>query len=299
VSGTWIEVALNGPWGTAIQPGIPISHDAIVREAIACANAGASIVHFHAYDEDTGRQNDDWQSYARTIAAIRDAVDVIAYPTVPLVGSGVDRYRHIDELGRRGLIEWAVVDPGSVNFVARTGDGTIDPGFVYMNPPDHVREGLHVCRDYGIRPSYAIYEPGFTRLGAELAAEYPGLPRPVYRFMFTDQFAWGFPPEPYALEAHLRLLGACDAAASWMIAGLGVDVEPLAAEAIARGGHVRVGLEDARFGTERTNVELVEAAARLVERAGSRPASAAEVRAAAAGGELQPDPFADPSHRHG
>jgi 3-keto-5-aminohexanoate cleavage enzyme len=288
VSGTWIEVALNGPWGTAIQPGIPISHDAIVREAIACAKAGASIVHFHAYDEGTGRQNDDWESYARTIAAIRDAVDVIAYPTVPLGGSGVDRYRHIDELGRRGLIEWAVVDPGSLDIVLPARDGEIDPGFVYLNPPDHVREGLHVCRDYGIRPSYAIYEPGFTRLGALLAAEYPGLPRPVYRFMFSDQFAWGFPPEAYALDTHIRLLGACDAAAAWMIAGLGVDVEPLAAEAIARGGHVRTGLEDARLGTERTNLELVETMARLVQRAGSRPASAAEVRAALAGPDSGP-----------
>jgi uncharacterized protein (DUF849 family) len=174
---TWIEVALNGPWGAAMQPGIPVSHEAIVREAIACAEAGAAIVHFHAYDESTGRQNDDWQSYARTIAAIRDAVDVIAYPTVPLSGDAVERYHHIDELGRRGLIEWAVVDPGSLDVVMPASDGAIDPGFVYMNLPDHVREGLSVCRDYGIRPSYAIYEPGFTRLGAMLAAEYPGLPR--------------------------------------------------------------------------------------------------------------------------
>ena len=282
---TWIEVALNGPWGTAIQPGIPITHEAIVREAIACAQAGASIVHFHAYDESTGRQHDDWQSYARTIAAIRDAVDVIAYPTVPLYGDAVERYRHIDELGRRGLIEWAVVDPGSLDVVLPARDGAIDPGFVYLNPPDHVREGLHVCRDYGIRPSYAIYEPGFTRLGALLAAEYPGLPRPVYRFMFSDQFAWGFPPEPYALDAHVRLLGACDASAAWMIAGLGVDVEPLAAETIARGGHVRVGLEDARLGTDRTNLALVEAMVRTVRRAGSEPARAAEVRAALADAE--------------
>jgi uncharacterized protein (DUF849 family) len=253
-----------------------------VREAIACADAGASIVHFHAYDESTGRQSDDWESYARTIAAIRDAVDVIAYPTVPLGGSAVDRYRHIDELGRRGLIEWAVVDPGSVNIVGFARGDTIDTGFVYANPPDHVREGLHVCRDYGIRPSYAVYEPGFTRFGAALAAEYPGLRRPVYRFMFSEQFAWGFPPEPYALDAHLRLLGTCDADAAWMIAGLGVDVEPLAADAIARGGHLRVGLEDAHLGTDRTNLALVESAARLVRRAGSQPASAAEVRAAVA-----------------
>ena len=53
---TWIEVALNGPWGQELQPGAPVAVDAIVREGIAAAEAGAGIVHFHAYDEATGRQ---------------------------------------------------------------------------------------------------------------------------------------------------------------------------------------------------------------------------------------------------
>ena len=47
---TWIEVALNGPWGQQRQPGIPIMVGDIVEQAVACANAGAAIVHVHAYD---------------------------------------------------------------------------------------------------------------------------------------------------------------------------------------------------------------------------------------------------------
>ncbi len=39
---TWIEVALNGPWGRALQPGIPIGVDEIVREGLAAAEAGAA-----------------------------------------------------------------------------------------------------------------------------------------------------------------------------------------------------------------------------------------------------------------
>jgi len=34
-----------------------------------------------------------------------------------------------------------------------------------------------------------------------------------------------------------------------MISGLGVDVSPLIGEAVARGGHIRVGLEDALLDT--------------------------------------------------
>ena len=221
------------------------------------------------------------------IEGIRAQVDVIAYPTIPLAGSaltaqddlGAERFRHIDELGRRGLIEWGVVDPGSVNFAPVHGD---DPGFVYLNPNDHVREGLRVCAEHAIRPAFAIYEPGFTRLGAALAAHFPGLLTPVYRFMFSDDFAWGFPPRAYALDAHLHLLAESAPGAAWMVAGLGVEIAPLADEAIARGGHLRVGLEDARFGTDATNEQLVEAAARRVHAAGSQVATAADVRRALA-----------------
>jgi uncharacterized protein (DUF849 family) len=65
-----------------------------------------------------------------------------------------------------------------------------------------------------------------------------------------------------------------------MVAGLRVDILPLVAAAVGRGGHVRVGLEDAPFGSERDNVAWVSAARRAIESAGGAIASAAEVRRA-------------------
>ena len=65
-----------------------------------------------------------------------------------------------------------------------------------------------------------------------------------------------------------------------MIAGLGVDVRPLIAEAVARGGHLRVGLEDAPFSCVSTNVALVEEAVRLARAAGGEPATVKEMRKA-------------------
>jgi uncharacterized protein (DUF849 family) len=287
---TWIEVALNGPWGERRQPGLPITVDACVREGIDAAKAGASIVHVHAYDPETGRQNDDWQTYARIFEGIRRACDVILYPTIPLAGSALSggaatpeqRYAHVAKLAERGLIEWGVVDPGSVNFTRIDRAGTAEPGFVYLNPEDHIVHGLEVCARHGLRPSYAIYEPGFTRLGAAVAKRVAGLMTPVYRLMFSDSFGWGFPPRPFALEAHLALLEQTAPGAPWMIGGLGVDIRGLIPGAVALGGHVRVGLEDAPFGCERSNVDLVEEAVRLVSGAGGRVATPAEVRAALA-----------------
>ena len=118
------------------------------------------------------------------------------------------------------------------------------------------------------------------RLGAARARSVPGLPQPVYRFMFSDGLTFGFPPAEYALDAYLRLLGREAPGAQWMVAGLEVDVLPLVPAAAARGGHVRVGLEDAPLGSARSNLDWVRAARDALERCGAALASAVEVRAA-------------------
>jgi 3-keto-5-aminohexanoate cleavage enzyme len=109
-----------------------------------------------------------------------------------------------------------------------------------------------------------------------------GVKTPIYRFMFSEQFAFGFPPRPYALAAHLALLEEEAGAAPWMVAGLGVDISPLIGEAVTKGGHIRVGLEDAPLGTKATNLALVEAAVKSVRDHGAEPATAADLRQALA-----------------
>jgi len=283
----WIEAALNGPWGQARQPLIPSTVDDIVAEGIACAKAGAAIIHVHAYDARGAAQTFDWQAYARIIEGIRARVDVPVYPSIPsaaLAPGGVEtspvaRFAHTEELARRGLLELSVVDPGSVNFSSFAEMPAGRAGHVYLNPEADIRHGLALAARYGFHPGYAIYEPGFTRLGAALWRSTVACPRPLYRFMFSDGFAWGFPPRAFGLEAHARLLEHEAPGAPWMAAGLDVDILPLIPEVVRRGGHVRVGLEDAPLGTEKGNLRWVEEAVRLLQKSGAEPATAADVRA--------------------
>ena len=51
----WIEVSLNGAWSRKLQPRIPDTVEAIIAEGIACARAGAAIVHTRALSEGPGR----------------------------------------------------------------------------------------------------------------------------------------------------------------------------------------------------------------------------------------------------
>lgn len=285
---TWLEVSLNGPWARERQPLIPIAVRDIVEQGIACVRAGAAIVHVHAYDEGTGRQKDDANTYAAIIEGIRAEVDAIVYSTLPFAGSldaavplsPTQRFAHVEALAQRGLLEWSVVDPGSTQVSSYADLPRGKEGFIYANPESHVRHGLSLAQRYRHHPGYAIYEPAFLRLGAALARGYVGLPQPVYRFMFSTGFAFGFPPERFALEAYLALLAREAPGAPWMVAGLDVDVTPLIGMAVEQGGHVRVGLEDAPLGTSVTNLQWVERAVRAIRAAGGEPVPAAQVRAA-------------------
>jgi 3-keto-5-aminohexanoate cleavage enzyme len=284
----WIEAALNGPWSRRRQPGIPDTVDTIIAEGIDCAAAGACIVHVHAYDGG-GPQTFDWQVYARIIEGIRAKVDVPVYPSIPTAGIGVGplpdeaaaRFAHVEALAARGLLEFAAIDPGSVNFTELVIGRDTSAAPTYLNPESHIRHALAFAIRYGFHPAYAIYEPGFTRSGAALARAM-STRTPIYRLMFSETFAYGFPPKPYALAAHCALLEDEAPGAPWMIAGLGVDIRPLIPDTIRRGGHIRVGLEDAPFGTTQSNVALVEEAARLIRAAGAEPATVAEMRVALA-----------------
>ena len=130
-----------------------------------------------------------------------------------------------------------------------------------------MRDALAFAARFGFHPAYAIYAPGFTRAGAVLARAM-GAKTPIYRSVFSDTFAYGFPPKPYALAAHLALLQDEAPGAPWMIAGLGVDIGPLISETVRRGGHIRVGLEDAPFGTPGSNRTQVEEAGTLLRALG-------------------------------
>jgi uncharacterized protein (DUF849 family) len=96
--------------------------------------------------------------------------------------------------------------------------------------------------------------------------------------MFTSQFTFGFPPEPWAMHAYLELLALECPTAPWMVAGLGVEIDALIESAVENGGHVRVGLEDAPFGHTISNPDQVRAARRKIESMGRSLATPSAIR---------------------
>jgi 3-keto-5-aminohexanoate cleavage enzyme len=292
---TWIEVAVNGAWTRKFQPGIPVTAQEVVNDGVACIKAGAAVIHAHTLDADTSRQNGDVDNCAAFMDGIRSQVDAIVYPTIvgkPNQSDPAWLWRPTVELARRGILEWGVLDPGSVNFcrvdVGPSGLGGMGGTGLYANPNNSLEMAAQLADEYKFHPAYACYEPGFVRQGALLHRQHPGMPVPVYRLMFSTGMTFSFPPVPWAVEAYAKLLELCAPGAPWMVAGLEVDVLPLIPTVVALGGGVRVGLEDAPLGTQRTNVELVEAAVNAIQKAGSEPATTAEVRAELKAYQMRP-----------
>ena len=281
---TCIEVAVNGASTRRVQPRIPVLASEIISEGVACIKAGAAVIHAHTLEPDSGKQNGNVDNCAAFISGIREQVDAIVYPTVvgtPDRSNPVWLWEPTVELAKRGLLEWGFLDPGSVNlcFIDSPGSGMMGGDGVYINTNPALEMAAGLAAEHKYHPAYACYEPGFVRQGALLHRHHPAMPVPIYRFMFSTGMTFSFPPESWAVEAYVKLLEKTAPGSPWMVAGLAVDVLPLIPTVVALGGGVRVGLEDAPFGTQRSNVELVDAAVNAIQRAGSEPATGAEVRA--------------------
>src|SRR5215469_808990 len=283
---TWIEVAVNGAWTRKYQPKIPVTAKEVITDGVACIKAGAAVIHAHTLEPDTGRQNADVDNSAAFMEGIRSQVDAIVYPTIVSRPDPKDPawlWQPTVELAKRGILEWGVLDPGSVNFcrfdVGPSGLGGMGGTGLYANPNNSLEAAAGLAVEYKFHPAYACYEPGFVRQGALLHHHQPKMPVPIYRLMFSTGMTFSFPPEPWAVEAYAKLLQQSAPGSPWMVAGLAVDVLPLIPTVVALGGGVRVGLEDALLGEQRSNVELVDAAVKAIQKAGSEPATTADVRA--------------------
>lgn len=272
-----LEVAVNGGTQRREHPRVPITPEEIVADARACAAEGASVIHVHGRKPDGAWAFDDADAHRAVFRALR-ADGLLVYPSMMFTRDDpVARFRHVDELGADGLLDWAPVDTGTTVLIPCRDGRLAARGFTYDNPIADNRHALSLCVKHRLAPSVAAYEPHFVRQLLLLLPEYPGIRPAVVRFMFGgDRLPFGFPADPVFVDAYVHLLGDCGL--PWMAACYGGDVLPIAEHVIRRGGHLRVGLEDDAGDPARGNVERVREVAALARRLGRRIATPDEAR---------------------
>jgi uncharacterized protein (DUF849 family) len=100
-----IEVRINEYTMREPNPNVPYSPEEIASQALECWREGASIIHYHARDPQTGAPSADPKLYAETVRRIKEKSDLITVPTLGAwwMPSPESRIAHIVEMAKDPL----------------------------------------------------------------------------------------------------------------------------------------------------------------------------------------------------
>lgn len=262
-----ITVGITGSRITRKQtPYIPITPEEIARSGIEAWKAGASILHIHVRDPETGLGTQRLELFKEVVDRIRSETDAI----LCLTTSGIPgRNLPISER----LIPLSL-QPELVSFDA----GSINMGeHVFLNPQEFLETLAKATLERGIKPELEIFEVGMVYTCLKYLEK--GLLKPPLHF----QFVLGTPNGmPATVKSLLHLTEIIPQDSTWSVIGVGAGQLPMAMVAMTMGGHVRVGLEDNIYYSKgilaKSNAELVERVVRISREFGREIATPNEAR---------------------
>ena len=283
MSKVMIEAAINGNAMKKLNPHVAYSPEEIAQDAIATCRAGASIIHFHVRDTNSGKWVHDVPYYAEVYRRARAGCKALLWPTFPLDGDAEKRFSHFVELSKDPATkpDLGAGDMGSVNLVSYdpTAKKIRNESMIYCNSYETIRYFLEKSRDLGLRPTLQIFDPSFLR-AALVFLEEGVLTEPLLLkfYLGGPELPFGLPPTLKSLEAYLDMIKGVRA--NWFAATLGGDNLPLVPLIVSLGGHVRIGLEDYQYAREGqpTNAQLAERAAGVIRAMGHEVATPEETR---------------------
>ena len=280
-----ITCALTGAGDTAGKSNaVPVTPTQIAAAAVEAANAGATVVHCHVRDPETGKGSRDPALYRELMERIRaSGVDVIVNLTAGMggdldIGGGetplkfgpdtdlvgpLTRLVHVEEL----LPDICTLDCGTLNF----GDGDL----IYVSTPAALRVGAKRITELGVKAELEIFDTGHLWFSNQMIKE-GLLIDPLFQLCLG--IPWGAPADTTTMKAMVDNLPS---GVTWSGFGIGRMQMPMAAQAMLLGGNVRVGLEDNLWldkGVPATNGSLVERVVQLIHCMGGRPMTPAEGR---------------------
>lgn len=273
---TILTAALTGVLATRDQcPAIPYTAEEIAQEARRSVDAGASIVHIHARQDD-GKPAFDVDSYRRIDEAVRRLCPeaVINYSTGAV---GIDRETRIAHI-RSLKPHMAALNMGSMNYAIYSSQKKrFYHDHIFENKFEDIRFYLDAMNEAGTIPEMECFDLGHINNVTPLRDL--GLVPDNACYSLVMGVLGGIPATTQNL---VHMVGCLPAGASWQVIGIGKVQWPLVAAAVTLGGNIRVGLEDNFYlrpgEMAGSNADLVSKAARMVRDIGGDLASPAEVR---------------------
>jgi uncharacterized protein (DUF849 family) len=246
---------------------VPLAPSEIVENAVACGEAGASVVHVHVRDDD-GSPVHRRDLYEEVIGGIRQKAPgmIVCVTTSSRVDADPTRRMIGLELDGEVCPDMASLTLGSFNF----------PRVPSVNPPDQIVALLEKMAERGIKPELEVFELGMVNTLHSLRDRGLIPDAPVVNVLLGSL---GSAP---AFVGDLgRIVERLPDDAEWAAAGIGMYQRPMVIAAAIMDGNVRTGLEDNPRGdgtTPWTNVDAVGVAVAAAELAGRPIADFEEAR---------------------
>ncbi|MEJ6748072.1 MAG: 3-keto-5-aminohexanoate cleavage protein [Octadecabacter sp.] len=293
---TIITCAVTGAIHTpTMSDALPYTYDDIAAQAIEAATAGASILHLHARDNETGAPSVNPDDFSPFLKVIKDASDAVVNISTggSLTLSIQDRIKPAATFSA----EMCSMNMGSMNFsfhplAKRYGDDdwkfdwekdyvANSDGNIFRNTFRDIREAAETLAPHDIKFEHECYDVGH-----------------LYNLKFCMES--GLFKAPVFIQFVMGILGGIGADIDnlvfmkktadklfaddyrWSILAAGASQIPMATTASQMGGHVRVGLEDSLFITRgelaESNAQQVAKVRRIVEELGCQVATPDEAR---------------------
>ncbi|MHC8492389.1 beta-keto acid cleavage family enzyme [Thalassospira sp. SM2505] len=205
---------------------IPISAAEVAREALACKQAGAGMMHLHVRDDDQ-KHSLDVGRYREMLTEVRAAVgpDMLLQVTTEAVGM----YSARDQMAMiRDLV------PDAVSIAVRE----IAPIDADLNA---LKVFFEFMREAGILPQFILYAPEDVVRFNQLV-EIGVLPGEKFPVLFVlGRYTVGQISDPAEL---LPFLGTSSYISEWMLCAFGAFENACILTGAGLGGHARIGFEN-------------------------------------------------------
>ena len=276
-----VTAALNGVLTDPNKYPVPYTPEEMAAEAKRAYDAGASIVHIHIREQNSGRfPSWDPELAQEIVDAIKDeAPDIIINLTTGIPDDSDDvvaaPLNYLEEVQP----EMAAMNSGSLNYLGIRSNGDWKwPPMLFKNPVDKVKKFLETMYENDITPECECFDTGILR-SLNLYEQNGFLERP-----FTVSLIQGVESGMPAREDLLPiLLDEMPDDVHWQSILIGRDeIWDVHRKTAELGGHLRTGVEDTFYLPDGEKVDgngpLIEELVDIAREVGREPATPDEAR---------------------
>lgn len=289
-----VTAALTGSINTpTMSPYVPCTPKQIADEAVRCYEAGASVVHIHARDPETGMPVSKMELYEEILDSIKNRCNVVVCITTG-GGFGMTVEQRVEPVARFKP-ELASFNAGSINFALfhvldKIKDFKFDwePKYlaasednIFANTFKSMKAYSLIFSENGTKPEFECYDSGMiNNLAFMVERGYP-IKKPVY-IQFVMGVLGGITPSSdnllFLVNYAKRLIDDFE----FSVCAAGREQFSMCTQSLLLGGNVRVGLEDNIYLDKgklaKSSAEQVERIIRIAKELGIKPTTPDEAR---------------------